>query len=110
MAMTYHWTCAEKTAVYRTDDCGNVAWISIEPPGKGADEFSSWLAKGNVPEIAPAPAELPAPTIEQKIAALGLTISELRELLVDPRWLEEGNEPLPADVEATPPQQDTTES
>lgn len=26
------------------------------------------------------------------------------------RWLEEGNTPLPADVEATPPQQDTTES
>ena len=44
-------------------------------------------------ESRPQPEPTPEPTAEQKLAAAGLTVAELRELL----GLAEGNEPLPAD-------------
>ena len=45
-------------------------------------EYQAWLDAGNTPEPAPAPLPPPPPlTPVEKLAAAGLTVAELRELL-----------------------------
>jgi hypothetical protein len=48
-------------------------------------EFLAWLAEGNTPEPAPEPTPPPELTPEQKLAASGLSVEDLRQLLgLDP--------------------------
>lgn len=57
------------------------AWIPVEPENADYRAFLEWLEEGNVPLPAPEP---PVPielTPAEKLAAAGLTVSELRSLL-----------------------------
>jgi hypothetical protein len=74
--MTYQLTTS--TSIIRLSDG---AFIPPDPGNTDYREYLDWLAAGNTPEPAPAP---PAPvelTPEQKLAAAGLTVEELRTLL-----------------------------
>ena len=57
------------------------AWIPQDPANRDFAEFTAWLEAGNTPDPAPTP-EPPVPlTPAEKLAASGLTVSELKTLL-----------------------------
>ena len=57
--------------------------ISIPPDPANTDfaAYLAWLEAGNTPEPAPEPEPVPEPTAAEKLAASGLTVEELKELL-----------------------------
>lgn len=74
--MTYQLT--EGDIILRLTDNASI------PPAEGNTDYQAylaWVAEGNTPDPAPeppAPAEL---TAEEKLAAAGLTVAELQQLL-----------------------------
>ena len=57
-------------------------FIPQDPGNIDFAEYTAWLADGNTPLPAPAPPAPPAPlTPAEKLAAAGLTVEELKELL-----------------------------
>ena len=58
------------------------AHIPPDPGNTDYREYLDWLEAGNTPEPAAAPLPPPPPlTPAEKLAAAGLTVAELRELL-----------------------------
>jgi hypothetical protein len=75
--MTYQLTQA--SSILRIADN---TFIPPDPANRDYREYLEWLGSGNEPLPAPEPAPAPAPpTPEQKLAAAGLTVAELRTLL-----------------------------
>lgn len=57
------------------------AFIPTDPENIDYAAYLKWVDAGNAPLPAPEPPPPPAPlTTEQKLAAAGLTVAELREL------------------------------
>lgn len=78
--MTYQLTTTD--SIFRIADN---AWIPPDPANRDYREYLDWVASGNEPLPAPEPPEPPAaPTPEQKLAAAGLTVAELKQLLEVP--------------------------
>jgi len=70
---------AQGDTILRTSDG---AYIPPDPGNTDYRNYQAWLKAGNTPE--PAPEPLPPPpllTPVEKLAAAGLTVAELRELL-----------------------------
>lgn len=57
------------------------ACIPFDPANTDYAAYLSWLAEGNEPLPAPEPEPIPEPTAAEKLAASGLTVEELKELL-----------------------------
>jgi hypothetical protein len=57
------------------------AFIPPDPSNIDYAAYLEWVAAGNTPEPAPEPVALPELTAEQKLAAAGLSVDELKELL-----------------------------
>ena len=58
------------------------AFIPPDPGNRDYRDYLDWLDAGNTPEPAAAPPPTPPPlTPVEKLAAAGLTVAELRELL-----------------------------
>jgi hypothetical protein len=77
--MTYQLTIAD--SILRLEDG---AFIPPDPANRDYREYLEWVDAGNEPEPAPAPPAPAAPvelTPAEKLAAAGLTVDELRELL-----------------------------
>lgn len=81
--MTYQLTTGD-TILRLADN----AWIPSDPANCDYREYQAWVADGNTPEPAPAPlpplpplSPLPPLTPVEKLAAAGLTVAELRQLL-----------------------------
>lgn len=70
--MTYQLT-SSSTIVRLADN----AFIPADPANTDYQAYLAWIEEGNEPLAAPAPDLTPA----EKLAAAGLTIEELRELL-----------------------------
>ena len=78
MTYTYTWTDADQTTLKREDSDGNVAFVPTDPRNR---DYAEFLASGETAAdyvAPPAPAE---PTPEEKLAASGLTVDELKALL-----------------------------
>jgi hypothetical protein len=76
MTMTYQLT---------TGDCilrlADNAFIPPDPANTDYAAYLEWVAAGNTPEPAPEPEPVPELTPAEKLAASGLTVEELKELL-----------------------------
>ena len=75
---TYEWADAENTRLRRTAAAGNVAFVPTDPRNRDYAEFLSSGATAADYIEPPAP---PEPTVEEKLAAYGLTVDELKDLL-----------------------------
>ena len=68
--------------LFRSDDDGlsRVSFL-VDAEGAYQDEYRAWLEAGNVtvPYVPPPPA--PEPTIEEKLASVGLSIDDLKTAL-----------------------------
>ena len=78
MSYTYTFVDAEGTTLKREDEQGNIAFVPIDP---GNRDYAEFLASGATVAPYVAPPAGPKPTIEDKLAATGLTVDELKELL-----------------------------
>jgi len=57
------------------------AFIPPDPANTDYAAYLEWLEAGNTPEPAPEPEPIPELTPVEKLAASGLTVEELKELL-----------------------------
>jgi hypothetical protein len=74
--MTYQLTTGD-TILRLADN----AFIPPDPANTDYAAYLAWLEEGNTPEPAPQPAPAPVLTPAEKLAASGLTVAELKELL-----------------------------
>ena len=76
MTMTYQLTTGD--TILRTTDG---AFIPPDPANTDYAAYLEWVAAGNTPEPAPIPEAPVELTPAEKLAASGLTVDELKELL-----------------------------
>lgn len=57
------------------------ALVPFDPDNTDYQAYLAWLEAGNTPEPAPEPEPMPEPTAAEKLAAAGLTVDDLKELL-----------------------------
>jgi hypothetical protein len=74
--MTYQLTTGD-TILRLTDG----AFIPADESNSDYTIYLQWLEDGNTPEPAPEPSAPPLLTPEEKLAASGLTVEELKQLL-----------------------------
>jgi hypothetical protein len=72
-----NWLC-DQQFVERIEDN---AFIPPDPANTDYQAYLAWLQAGNTPEPAPEPEPVPELTPAEKLAASGLTVEELKELL-----------------------------
>ena len=56
------------------------AFIPPDPANTDYAAYLAWVEEGNMPDPAPEPEPVPVLTTEQKLAAAGLTVAELKQL------------------------------
>ena len=80
--MNYHFTDSTNHVVAKTDDDG-VSRVSffVNAEGPYQTEFLAWIAEGNTPNPYVPPPAPQQPTIEEKLASVGLSIDDLKTAL-----------------------------
>lgn len=81
MTFTYTWGSEEKTSLKREDELGNYSIVPTDPANTDYQAFIKWCEEGNEPLPYAAPEPPAPPTPEEKLAASGLTVDELKSLL-----------------------------
>jgi hypothetical protein len=74
--MTYQLTTGD--SILRAADN---AFIPPDPANTDYQAYLSWLEEGNEPEPVSAPQPVPEPTPAERLAAAGLTVDDLKQLL-----------------------------
>ena len=75
---TYEWVNEDQSGMRRTDAEGNVAFV---PAVEDNRDYAEFLSSGATAADYIAPPPPPEPTAEEKLAASGLTVDELKDLL-----------------------------
>ena len=75
--MSYTWANAEQTSL-KYEDNGQTWFIPTDPANR---HYAEYLASGETAAPYVAPPAPPERTAEEKLAAAGLTVDELKELL-----------------------------
>ena len=80
--MNYKFTDSANTVVAKIDDDG-ISRVSFLASATGSyqEEFLAWIAEGNAPNPYVPPPAPPEPTIEEKLASVGLSIDDLKTAL-----------------------------
>ena len=78
MTYTYTWANAEHTSLKREDTDGNAAFVPADP---GNRDYAEFLASGETAADYVAPPKPPEPTLQEKLAAAGLSAADLVALL-----------------------------
>jgi len=78
MTYTYTWANAEQTTLRREDTDGTAVFVPTDPTNR---DYAAFLASGDTAADYVAPPAPPEPTPEEKLAASGLTVDELKALL-----------------------------
>ena len=78
MDYTYTFANAEETSLKREDEQGNIAFVPTDPRNR---DYAKFLSSGVTAAPYVAPPAPPKPTLEDKLAASGLTVEELKKLL-----------------------------
>lgn len=80
--MNYQFIDSKNTVVTKIDDDG-LSRVSFLANGEGPyqTEFLAWIAEGNAPKPYVSPPAPPEPTIEEKLASVGLSIDDLKTAL-----------------------------
>jgi hypothetical protein len=78
MNYTYTWANAEQTTIKRECAKGTCAFIPVDPANR---DYAEFLEANVTPFGYVAPPAPPEPTPEEKLAAAGLTVDELKTLL-----------------------------
>ena len=80
--MSYYFTDSTNTVVAKIDDDGlsRVSFL-VDAEGPYQTEFLAWIAEGNAPNPYVPPPAPPEPTIEEKLASVGLSIEDLKTAL-----------------------------
>ena len=78
MTYTYTWSDAENTSLKREDADGNVAFVPADP---GNRDYAEFKASGATAAPCVAPPAPPEPTLQEKLAAAGLSAADLVALL-----------------------------
>jgi hypothetical protein len=68
-------------SVIRINDDESTTSIPFAVANTDYQAYLEWIAQGGVPEPAPEPEPVPELTPAEKLAASGLTVDELKELL-----------------------------
>jgi hypothetical protein len=71
----------QPNAAMRFNEDGTVSSFVFDPANTDYQQYLAWLAEGNEPLPAPEPEPITEPTTAEKLAASGLTVEELKELL-----------------------------
>ena len=78
MSYTYTWSDAEQSSLRREDADGNVAFVPADPANR---DYAEFLASGAAAADYVAPPTTPEPTLQEKLAAAGLSAADLVALL-----------------------------
>lgn len=80
--MSYQFADSTNTIVAKFDEDGlsRVSFL-VDAEGPYQDEYKAWLAEGNTPNPYVPPPPAPEPTIEEKLASVGLSIDDLKTAL-----------------------------
>lgn len=74
--MTYTLTASDM--IVRDED---KAWIPADPANIDYQAYLAWAEEGNTPNPYVPPPPAPEPTIEEKLASVGLSIDDLKTAL-----------------------------
>lgn len=71
----------QSAIIRRTNDDGSYSWIPKCVDNTDYQQYLAWLAEGNTPLPADEPAPAPEPTLQEKLASIGLDLNDLKEAL-----------------------------
>ena len=71
----------EPSGAIKTNDDGSITSFPFDRANTDYQAFLAWIAEGNAPNPYVPPPAPPEPTIDEKLASVGLTLDDLKTAL-----------------------------